>query len=92
MSQAQPTPEEIALGYIEQLEWPPYPFQEQAIYAWFESAGGILVCAPTGSGKTVIAETALYEALITGRRAYYTTPLIALTEQKFRELQAAAVR
>lgn len=92
MSQAQPNPEEIALGYIEQLQWPPYPVQEQAIYAWFESTDGILVCAPTGSGKTVIAETALYEALMTGRRAYYTTPLIALTEQKYRELQAAAIR
>jgi hypothetical protein len=40
----------------------------------------------------VIAETALYEALLRGRRAYYTTPLIALTEQKYRELREAAVR
>lgn len=86
------TSEEIALRYLEQLPWPPYPFQEQAILSWFEPDDGLLVCAPTGSGKTVIAETALYEALLTGRRAYYTTPLIALTEQKFRELQAAAVR
>lgn len=86
------TPEDIALRYLDQLPWPPYPFQEQAILTWFEPCDGILVCAPTGTGKTVIAETALYEALMTGRRAYYTTPLIALTEQKFRELQEAAVR
>lgn len=87
-----PSQEELAIQYVDQLPWPPYPFQEQAIYSWFESEDGILVCAPTGSGKTLIAETAMYEALRTGRRAYYTTPLIALTEQKFHELQESAVR
>ena len=87
-----PSSDEIALRYLEQLPWPPYPFQENAILTWFDAEDGILVCAPTGTGKTVIAETALYEALLTGRRAYYTTPLIALTEQKFRELQESAVR
>ena len=92
MDSEQPSSEEIALRYLEELPWPPYPFQEQAIFTWFDSEDGILVCAPTGTGKTVIAETALYEALMTGRRAYYTTPLIALTEQKFRELQDSAVR
>ena len=92
MDSQQPSSEEIALRYLEELPWPPYPFQEQAILTWFDSEDGILVCAPTGTGKTVIAETALDEALMTGRRAYYTTPLIALTEQKFRELQESAVR
>ncbi|MEI7700232.1 MAG: DEAD/DEAH box helicase [Planctomycetia bacterium] len=92
MDSAPLTSEDIALRYLEQLPWPAYPFQEQAILSWFEPCDGILVCAPTGTGKTVIAETALYEALMTGRRAFYTTPLIALTEQKFRELQEAAVR
>jgi superfamily II DNA/RNA helicase len=43
-------------------------------------------------GKTLIAEAALYEALHTGTVAYYTTPLIALTDQKFREMQQAATR
>ncbi len=84
--------EEIAFRYLDQLPWPPYPFQEQAILSWFEAEDGILICAPTGSGKTIIAETALYEALLKGKKAYYTTPLIALTEQKFRELQESAVR
>lgn len=92
MDSSYPSSDEIALQYLEQLPWPPYPFQENAILTWFDSEDGILVCAPTGTGKTVIAETALYEALLTGRRAYYTTPLIALTEQKFRELQESAVR
>ena len=92
MDESSLSSEEIALRYLEQLPWQPYPFQEQAILSWFEDSGGILVCAPTGTGKTVIAETALYEALLTRRRAYYTTPLIALTDQKFHELQESAVR
>jgi len=92
MDSTIPSSDEIALRYLDQLPWLPYPFQEQAILTWFDSEDGILVCAPTGTGKTLIAETALYEALLTGRRAYYTTPLIALTEQKFRELQESAVR
>ena len=92
MADANLSSDEIALRYVDQLPWPPYPFQEQAIFTWFEGEDGLLVCAPTGTGKTVIAETALFEAILTGRRAYYTTPLIALTEQKFRELQDSAER
>lgn len=84
--------EEIALAYFDVLPYPPYPVQEQAIYGWFEAREGVLVCAPTGTGKTLIAEAAIYEALVTNRVCYYTTPLIALTEQKFRELQATVVR
>lgn len=87
-----PSSEEIALEYVDQLPFAPYPFQEQAIFSWFDSEDGILVCAPTGTGKTVIAETALFEAIKTGRQAYYTTPLIALTEQKFHELQDSVER
>lgn len=92
MADANLSSDEIALRYVDQLPWPPYPFQEQAIFTWFEGEDGLLVCAPTGTGKTIIAETALFEAILTGRRAYYTTPLIALTEQKFRELQDSAER
>jgi superfamily II DNA/RNA helicase len=87
-----PTRDELADRYFEQLEFTPYPLQEEALLAWFTSEQGALVCAPTGTGKTLIAEAALFEALHTGRRAYYTTPLIALTDQKFTEFQRAAVR
>ncbi len=82
----------LAAEYIERLPFAPYPVQEEALLAWFTSEQGVLVCAPTGTGKTLIAEAAVYEALRTGRQMYYTTPLIALTDQKLEELQAAAVR
>ena len=82
-----PDRETLALEYLDSLPFEPYPFQEEAILSWFDSDQGVLVCAPTGMGKTVVAEAGLYEALKTGKRAYYTTPLIALTEQKFRELR-----
>lgn len=76
--------------YLAQLPYPPYAVQEEALLAWFTSDHGVLVCAPTGTGKTLIAQAALFEALKTGQQAYYTTPLIALTEQKFREMQDQA--
>ena len=43
-----------------------YPFQEEALLAWFDSPAGVMVCAPTGMGKTLIAEAAVFEALHTG--------------------------
>ncbi len=87
-----PSRDQLAAWYFDQIPYEPYPVQEEALLSWFTSDNGVMVCAPTGTGKTLIAEAAVFEALHTGRRLYYTTPLIALTDQKFQELQLQAVR
>ena len=46
----------------------------------------VVVAAPTGSGKTVVAEYGVAAALVDGRRAFYTAPIKALSNQKFRDL------
>lgn len=91
-NQPPPARDELVGEYLEKLLYPPYPVQEDAIFAWFSSEQGVLLCAPTGTGKTLVAEAAVYEALRTGKQCYYTTPLIALTDQKLTELQATVER
>jgi superfamily II DNA/RNA helicase len=86
------TREEIILDYLDRLPFPPYQVQEEAIYAWAASDGGVLLSAPTGTGKTLVAEAAVYEGLRSGTRVYYSTPLIALTDQKLIELQDTVER
>ena len=87
-----PDRDELAAEYFDLLAFEPYPVQEESLLAYFTGDQGVLVCAPTGTGKTLIAEAAVYEALRTGKRMYYTTPLIALTDQKLDELRESAVR
>jgi ATP-dependent RNA helicase HelY len=61
------------------------PFQLRAIAA-LDDDRSVLVAAPTGSGKTVVAEHAVGRALTEGGKAFYTTPIKALSNQKFADL------
>src|SRR3954467_1752922 len=60
-------------------------FQKQACQA-LEDGHGVLVCAPTGAGKTVVGEFAVHLALTAGRKCFYTTPIKALSNQKHTDL------
>ncbi|WP_423464597.1 DEAD/DEAH box helicase [Promicromonospora sp. MS192] len=51
-----------------------------------EQGRGVLVAAPTGAGKTVVGEFAVHLALASGRKAFYTTPIKALSNQKYADL------
>ena len=86
-----PTSGELELSFYDKFLWgrglEPYPVQEQAITKIF-AGESMLVTVPTGTGKTLMAKAALHLALGRGQRAVYTTPLRALTEQKYRELCA----
>ncbi|GAA4665176.1 DEAD/DEAH box helicase [Streptomyces chumphonensis] len=61
------------------------PFQLDACRA-LEAGKGVLVAAPTGSGKTIVGEFAVHLALTQGRKCFYTTPIKALSNQKFSDL------
>jgi ATP-dependent RNA helicase HelY len=73
--------------FIATLPFAPDTFQLEAISALSENRS-VLVAAPTGSGKTVVAEFAVHLALSRGLRAVYTTPIKALSNQKFRDFRA----
>src|ERR671917_570546 len=72
-------------GFAAELGFSLDPFQVEACEALDEGAG-VLVCAPTGAGKTVVGEFAVHKALAEGRKAFYTTPIKALSNQKYNDL------
>lgn len=77
------------LGIFEQsLGFDLDPFQLEACRS-VEAGRGVLVAAPTGAGKTVVGEFAVYMALERGLKAFYTTPIKALSNQKYTELTAS---
>jgi ATP-dependent RNA helicase HelY len=68
----------------------PFPLDDFQVRACreIEDGRGVLVAAPTGSGKTIVGEFAVHLALETGRKAFYTTPIKALSNQKYNDLVA----
>jgi superfamily II DNA/RNA helicase len=86
-----PSASDLELSFYDKFLWgrglEPYPVQEQAITKIF-AGESVLVTVPTGTGKTLMAKAALHAAVGKGQKAIYTTPLRALTEEKFRELSA----
>ena len=72
-------------GFAVDLGFDLDPFQREACEA-LERGSGVLVCAPTGAGKTVVGEFAVHLALAQGRKCFYTTPIKALSNQKFHDL------
>jgi ATP-dependent RNA helicase HelY len=77
----RPTLTDFTAGYPFELD----PFQTEACEA-LEDGFGVLVCAPTGAGKTVVGEFAVHLALTEGRKCFYTTPIKALSNQKYNDL------
>ncbi len=69
------------------LKFPLDDFQQQACQALAEGKG-VLVAAPTGAGKTIVGEFAIHLAIDKGLKVFYTTPIKALSNQKFAELVA----
>src|SRR5690242_19469568 len=61
------------------------PFQEECCRA-LEGGHSVLVAAPTGAGKTVVGEFAVHLALVAGEKCFYTTPIKALSNQKYNDL------
>lgn len=76
-----------AAEFSEALPFDLDPFQMEALEA-VEGDESVLVAAPTGSGKTVVAEFACWLARTTGGKCFYTTPVKALSNQKFQDLAA----
>jgi ATP-dependent RNA helicase HelY len=74
-------------AFVASLGFTPDPYQLEALDA-LDAGRSVLVAAPTGSGKTVVAEYAVARALLDGKKAFYTTPLKALSNQKYGDLVA----
>ncbi len=93
-------PEGLEFGSEEELDGPtlvqrfkdryPFPlddFQQQAINV-LASGESVMVAAPTGTGKTIVAEYGIFQSYSRKKRIFYTTPVKALSNQKFKDLHA----
>lgn len=76
---------QVREGFVASLGFEPDDFQRRAMDA-IDGGRSVLVAAPTGSGKTVVAEYAIARSLASGGKTFYTTPLKALSNQKYGDL------
>jgi len=77
------TPQQLP---VHPYPFPLDPFQQHAICA-IANEENVLVCAKTGSGKTLVGEYQIYHSLSKGKRVFYTTPIKSLSNQKFYDLK-----
>lgn len=77
----------VRASFVERYRFPLDRFQLDAMDA-IDAGSSVVVAAPTGSGKTVVAEYGIDRALAEGRRAFYTAPIKALSNQKYNDLVA----
>src|SRR5579875_2461819 len=78
---------DLAEAFTQTLPFTLDPFQREAFDA-LDRGHSVLVAAPTGAGKTLVADYAAFRAMATGRKLVYTTPIKALSNQKYRQLAA----
>jgi ATP-dependent RNA helicase HelY len=73
--------------FLERYPFSMDDFQVKGCQA-LESGSSVLIAAPTGAGKTIVGEFAAYLAISSGKKCFYTTPIKALSNQKFQDLSA----
>jgi ATP-dependent RNA helicase HelY len=71
--------------FLDDLPFRPDPFQIEALHV-IEGGTSVVVTAPTGAGKTLVADGAIAMTIARGERVFYTTPIKALSNQKFSDL------
>lgn len=77
----------LTMKFSQGFDFPLDEFQIQSLHC-VEDGRGLLVAAPTGAGKTVVGEFAAFLAIEQGKKCFYTTPIKALSNQKFAEFVA----
>lgn len=75
----------VLTQFLDDLPFRPDQFQVDALHA-IESGSSVVVTAPTGAGKTLVADGAIAMTTAGGERTFYTTPIKALSNQKFNDL------
>ncbi len=84
-TEPRPDPASHIEEFVAGLDFEPDRFQHEA-FEIIDRGAHVIVAAPTGAGKTLVASYAVHAAIATGRRVFYTTPIKALSNQKYGEL------